>query len=335
MNDDDLTRRLRAHSESARTTPGATDRIGEAVAARRRRRHALTTGAAALTVAGVVGVAALAGPGLDSARPTTGGSVTPTTEGSSPTSGSGYTGYTCPRSESVTERVPPPIPDLAEQQAVAAEIEATAWKTMHVKVARPSPLGVVALVERTDMTLEQARSILVNEHGAALVHDWDPGGPEVGLDADNQVTQVLSWEIDEVMPVVRPLRQREGFVNLWVWPDAASIQVFWHGEVPSDVQAMVGDLGNGVRLDPLIPTDWSRSRLASAQGTVTDAVSSGEYVDRWASVGICHDYSGLVAGVPVRSAERRSALSAQLSDLAGLPVMVVDEDPPVDLSGEQ
>jgi len=330
---DELERRLQQYAESARPAAGATDRIAAAVTARRRRRTALTTGVAALAVVGVVGGAsALSGRGPDREPTADQTATTPPTIASSPTAPAGYTGYTCPRDEAVTDRVPPPILDLAEQQAVVAELESTQWKTMDVKVARPSPLGVVVLVERTDMTLAEARSFLVREHGAGLVYDWDPSGPSVGLDADGQVTQVLAWQVQEVLPTVRQaVRGRDGYVNLWVWPDAASIQVFWHGEVPADVQAMVGDLGNGVRLDPIIPTVLSMQTLEQAQDGSVEALTDWGLRDKWSTTGKCHDYSGLVVGVQVADPGRRSELSQRLQQELGVPVMVVDEDPPVDL----
>ena len=162
--------------------------------------------------------------------------------------------------------------------------------------------------------------------GVELVYPYSTGPEESGVLHD-QVTLVLAWKIDEVEGSVRrAVRSEPGFVDMWVWPDAASIQIFWHGPVPDEVEALVGPLENGVRVDPISQVPYANKVLVKAQNAVFSEATPEKIQDVLSSAGRCNDYRGIHVGATLKDEVRRAEIARILTAQVGLPVMVAYEE---------
>ena len=267
---------------------------------------------------GALGVLALLCAGCGTAQdPPTQGNELPAVNADEP--------FTCAY-DVVLTRVPPPLADLADQKEVIAQVEAGSWTEFEVKGAEPTPLGPIALVAPGKGPGFDLAVTKLEEMGVELVYPYSTGPEESGVLHD-QVTLVLAWKIDEVERAVRRVVRREpGFVDLWVWPDAASIQIFWHGPVPDEVEALVGPLDNGVRVDPITRVPFANKVLVKAQNAVFSDATPKKILDVLSSAGRCNDYRGIHVGVIEQDEARRAEIARTLTDQVGVPVMVVFEE---------
>ena len=294
------------------------DAFAEALRAgirRRQRRRAVVA-----VVGSVAVVAAMAGTGFVLARPSPDKTSTPAVATSS-TAAEAL--FSCPELHRVFTDPVPPISDLAEQQATIASIEATAWEGFTIERTAPSPLGVVAMVEGD---LAGARSAL-GAVGVQIVYDWDPQLDGGGM---GYLDWVIQWRLDAVVHELAEARRGiDGYAGVALWQEAGAVVLDWKAPIPPEIEALAG-----VRPDRVTvivrPTDYSSRELAHARGLVMKAFDSGALSGRWTSLSSCPDASGVVVGIqPPLSEERRAELQYLLSTIAGIPVMVVPQEPAV------
>lgn len=310
---DDLETRLRELGQGVTVSPAAIRLLADGVRRRRRRRTAIVGAAAATALALGAVTMAVHGRGADRSAPTA-------------NDDSAYTGFRCAGPEALDQV--PPLPDVEVQRAIVDEVSRIDGDGFVVEAALPTPIGVIALVGLEGATLDQARTELAT-HGVVDVARREPSEPDDGdpLSPEDQVGGLLSNRVQDVAPQVdRVVRGRPGFVELWHWGDAASIPVFWHGEVPPDVAALAEQpFGNGVRVT-IQQVPYAAAELRRAQDRVTRALSDGGEVEsEWSMVGRCTDNTGIRVGVPTTDPAVRSDLSRRLSDLVGMGVMVTFE----------
>jgi len=293
---------------SVRPTPKAGLLVRTGIRRRQRRRAALAVGSSAAVVAVVAGSTfALTRPSALEPAP-----AAPTTSEL----------FSC----DVDWRRPadpPPIDDLAEQQVTIDSIEATSWEGFSIHYVRPTHLGVVALI---DGDLEAARAQLM-QAGASYVFTWDPTMEQARVDATGQIQMATQSELNAVLHEITPIRFRvEGYAGTALWHDAGAVILMWRAPVPAEVAALEGVRADGVRV-VVWPTTYSSRDISMARGRVMDAFRWGEVTEQWSTSGSCPDRSGVLIGIrPPLSAERRAELQEQLSRIAGMPVMVVEQE---------
>jgi len=345
---DDWSDELGRLAESIAPMPAATALVHEQVRRRQRRR------AVVAVLASAAAVAAVAGTGFALSRPSAVAPAGPVAQSSSPTtvettspSGPGPQPFLlddfweepkpgdCPELSKVFDPdAAPPIPDLAEQQRIVQEISAQVRNAYQVRFAQATPLGVVALVTgNVDFAKEQ-----LGDAGVSLVYEWDRSGPEVGLDEEGQVGQVLAWQLD---PVVRDVRRRvqgisadggEGDGELALWTNAGAVLLQWKEPVPDDVLAL-GDLeyAHGVHV-VVEGVRYSPSELHRAMRTVMDRARA-QGIEANSGSG-CGDLSGIVIGVGADDLRgHEDELREEFADWAGIPVTVIAAEPAVGLDG--
>ena len=343
---DDLTRL----ASSVTPAPEAGRLVRAGIKRRQRRR------AAVAVVGGAAAVAVVAGSTFAISRPTADTPATPaapsTTAVSPPSSAppsSPSPAYTplvngfweepkpgdCPGMSKVFDpAAAPPIVDLAEQQQVVEEITARVRNAYTVRYARATALGVVALVMGD---LDVAKEQLAAD-GVELVYAWDPSGPEVGLDEEGQVHQIVGWQFD---PVINELRRSirgisadggSGEGHLALWMKAGAVLLQWKAPVPDDVRALEDRVWrNGVRV-VVEGVRYSQTELTHAGFTVLDRART-EGIEVSSASG-CGDLSGLAVGVGRPDLLGHEAeLKQKFTDWTGMPVTVFEEAPPVDLMG--
>jgi len=313
---------------------------------RRRRRRAIgmgvgATGTVAALVAAVLLLPAMVLPDDESPRPAPAALVT--TPAASPTPDDAPTPWRlnggfweepapgdCPEVSRVFDAsAVPPIPDLARQQQVVTELAATDFRAFGVRHAAPTALGVVALVTGDVAVAER---VLREDYGVELVHEWDRSGPDVGLDVDGQVGQVIAWQIEPVgHRLDREVRGLDGYAEIAMWQSAGGVLLSWKAPVPAEIAALAGVRPNGVRVF-VEGVPYSEQELSAARQRVQAAVDRGRVDAKISSSTFCGDQSGLVFGIPPRFlGDGKEELEQELAGIAGMPVTVVPGSPPVDL----
>jgi hypothetical protein len=296
---------------SVQPTPEAGLLVRSGIRRRQRRRAALAVAASAAVVAVVAGTT------FALTRPSAVGPVPAAPTGTATTDADLFS---CPQGPDLLQD-PPPIPDLSEQQATIDSIKAESWDGFTIERTAPSPLGVVAMI---DGDLARARSAL-GAVGVPIVYNWDPSLDSGGM---GYLDWVMQWRLDPVVHEVAKIRfDIDGYAGIALWQDAGAVILQWKSPIPPEVQAL-----DGVRPDRVTvivrPTDYSSRELAHARGLVMKAFRSGAVNGRWTSVGSCADASGFVVGIhPPLSGERRAELQYLLSSIAGVPVMVIAQQP--------
>lgn len=242
--------------------------------------------------------------------------------------GSASERFTCPRASRVLGDAPP-IPDREELDAIAERVRRTGWDGFEVRRVEATHLGVVALVAGD---LQAARRVLA-EVGAAQTHAWDDSLAPVGVDAAGQVREVLQGLLEPAVRDVRAaVRGIPGQESIALWPEAGAVLLQWKAPVPTEVRALAGRRPDGVRVI-VEPTRYSRRDIRAASERVVAAIRAGRIEVDWSTASGCADGSGLVVGVQPHSlADRAAELEAQLAEVAGMPVRVVPEEPPVPLA---
>lgn len=325
MSDDELTSRLERLAGSVRSTDAAVPQVLAEVRRRqgRRRAFAVVGGVAAvgLVVGAVLGGSAWLG-GAPGPRPVADPPPSPT--GNPSSTGIGEELFRCQRGLQPYAD-PPPIDDLADQQAIVDSLPDTrkisAWGLVR---AEPTPLGVVALVVNAQFAEPPLTAL-----GVSHVREWDPSGPEVGLDEHAQVEQVIGWQLD---PVLREVRRETGGIpgsaGLAYWHEAGAVVVQWKTPVPPEVEALAGERANGVRVE-VWPADYSAGDVRRAQADLQAWLEQSGNRDRWTSSYGCSDGAGLVVGI-APPLEDRAELQRLITEAVGMPTMVVAEEHPVD-----
>jgi hypothetical protein len=326
MNDDETTRFLNQLTEWVPDSPDAASRIITLGRATRRRRHNyLAIGAAAAVLAVVAGGEAL----------TNTGSQPPPAHGPANTSGPNASQSPTPSpesdgacfSEAPFHAETPQIDNLAEQKAVVTELVGVVRNGYTVTYAEPTVRGVVVLV-RGDVEAAR-RDLLANPLVVHVNQHWDSmTGPDlvqaVGQDA-------VTGAVAEVRRVARG---HEGFTNVHVWPDGVSVQVFWkRGEVPDEIQTLVGTDENGVRIDPIVEVDYSSQELARAQRTLWDLPKNDPALPAPRVSSACRDYSGIGAEVSHSDLRTWKPREDELSEMVGVPVHLRYGNAPIGLLG--
>ena len=247
---DDWSDELGRLAESITVMPGATALVQGQVQRRKRRRSVVTVLASAAVVV------AVAGGGFALSRHPGAGSV-PVAEGPT-TAGSGL--FSCPDGWE-TPSNPPPIHDLEQQHALIDAIEARSWAGFSIHYAKPTHLGVVALI---DGDLKDAEAQLVAA-GASYVFAWDPSMAQAGVDAAGQTEMATQSEVKDVLrEVVRIRFDVDGYAGTALWHEASAVILMWKAPVPPEVAALAGVRANGVEV-MVWPADYSSRELAKAQ----------------------------------------------------------------------
>ena len=235
--------------------------------------------------------------------------------------------FECPLESRVFGEAPP-IPDIDRLEDIVDRVEQTTWDGFDVERVEATHLGVVALASGD---LNEARKAL-REVGVPHVYRWDPSVASVGVDAAGQVRQVLQWLIE---PAVHDLRASyrgiRGYETLALWQEAGAVLLQWKAPVPTEIKALEGVRPDGVRVI-VKPTRFSERDWRAASAKVNHAIRDGRVDANWSTMGGCADGSGLVVGIePASLGDRRSALQAQLSEVANIPVYVMPEEAPITL----
>lgn len=323
---DELTDQLRRAASAVAPTADAAA-VVRARFDRRRRHRALATVAGSATLVALVGVGvAVVQP--DGTDPD--GAPAPVAPATPPTSGP--TPFSCPQELDLLQTTPP-IPDLADQRRIVHQL--ATLDSVWVRHAAPSALGVVALVQDDSGDVDHwADPEVVGRLarlGVAHTYEWDPGAAGSGVDAGDQVRQVLLWELDPVMKDVRrAVRGVPGSAGLAFWPEGGAIVVHWKTPVPSEVRELAGTRADGVRVEVRGAT-YSDADVRRAQRRLSVWLREAGRRHQWSSASACADGSGLVVGMLPQVAGK-PGLAEEISDAVGMPVLVVPEDPPVDLA---
>lgn len=307
---EELRDRIERLASTARPTEDPVDEVRRGIQRRRRHRAVSAVGGSAVLVAAVA-VAAVALPSSDD-----GSDPAPT---GTPSVAEDL--FTCPIGLEQYED-PPPIPDLAEQQAVVENVlRVTAMSAWTVRVAEPTHLGVVALV-MGDLDVARQR---LEPMGVRLVRPYNSYGAEEGIDDHFQVVmavqQALDSLLDEVQRATRDVPGRGGFAY---WQEAGAIVVQWKAPVAPEVEALAGRRSDGAEV-LVWPTAYSGADIHRAMGGVEDSLRASGDQDRLSSFSGCADLSGLQVGIVPPIADR-AALQEQLTADLGMPVMVVAEE---------
>ena len=213
---------LAAFADAARPTGAATSVVRRELRRRRRLRAVGASAGAGLAVAAVA-VAVTVGPsGSGGSGPVDGpdGSAPPAPATASAT---GSAAFDCPLTHRVF-RDRAPIPDLAGQERVVAEVTGLVRGVWTVRHAEPTALGVVALVQGHVGLAEQQLA----EHGVALVRPWSPR-PDIAA----QVERVLERELIPVADQVRRATDEiPGGAGIALWKDAGAVVLSWKAPPP-------------------------------------------------------------------------------------------------------
>lgn len=327
---DDWERDLERLGGAVRPTGAVAGDVREVVRRRRRRRRTAGVAGVAAAVAAVVVTSTLVAGGSEPASgPEVAATASPSASPDLPHSTPPPTPparFTCPRGLQLLQDAPP-IADLAEQQAVVADILRVTgpMSSVRVLVAQPTALGVVVLVQPGLADATQ----LLEDLGASYVHDWDPGGPSVGLDEDGQVRQVLQWQLEPVVHHLnRVTHDRPGNAGLALWQDAGAVVLQWQAPVPAEIEALAGVLPSGVEVQ-VWPVTYSDGDVRRAQDRLPDVLVERGLREEWTSSYGCADHSGLVVGM-VPPLGDRATLEDDLTRALGMPVLVVPEQRPVE-----
>lgn len=331
--EDDWMDALRRSADDVRPVGDVVTPVRDGVRRRRRRRAGVgAAGAAAVVVVTAVAVAAL--PGSDrGAAPTPPVATERPPASDEPADPDPQAEFSCPMMSRVFDQTPP-IPDLAEQQAVVDTL--SRFSSIRVRHAEPTAMGVVALVDDTsgdtDHLAEPDVVDRLKRAGAAYVYEWDSIAADTDLDASGQVGRVLGWQVQPAVGEVRAaIRGVPGFSELAVWNDAGAILLNWKEPVPAEIEALEGQTFQGVRV-LVDPVRYSHAEVRRAQARLQTWVEDSSLGREWSSSYACADGSGLVVGIRSRSAHR-PGLAGEISDAVGMPVMVVPEDVAVALPG--
>jgi len=229
----------------------------------------------------------------------------------------------CPRYSKVFDpNAAPPLQNLPQQEAAVAEITALTRDAYTVRYARPTALGVVALVMGN---LEVAKAQL-KEYGVTLVYAWDTSWESEGLDADQRVHGVIA---DQLQPVAEAVRRRfpvfDDEVGLALWVDAGGVLVQWKEPVPAEIKALE-DLSYGSGAHVYVEgVRYSDPELNDASSRVFDELKGTDV--ELSSGSRCGDNSGIVIGVvPDYLRGREQELKKRFEEIAGVPVTVVPEE---------
>lgn len=333
---DDWMDELRAVGGSLLPTAAAREQVIEGVRRRARRRTialgAGTTGTVAAVVAAVVLLPAVIVPGGDSPTPAPAPATSapaPSPRPSAPPTPWHLQGWweepapgDCPELSKIFDpEAVPPVPNLAQQQRVVTELNDTAFKTFGVHYSVPTALGVVALATG-DVAV--AKRVLREDYGVELVYEWDRNRPDVGLDVDAQVAQILDWQIGPVgRRLDREVRNLEGYAEIAMWGSAGGVLLSWKAPVPAEIAALAGTRPNGVRVF-VEGVPYSEKELFAAAQRVREAASSGRVDAEISHSTYCGDQSGLRVGVlPEAAGDRKADLERRFEEIAGMPVTVV------------
>ncbi|GAA1908175.1 hypothetical protein GCM10009737_06440 [Nocardioides lentus] len=232
----------------------------------------------------------------------------------------------------------PPIEDLAAQEAAAEVLQGrTGGRTpFSVAYAAPSALGVVALV-RGDVGL--ARRLLADQVDVpVLVGRWREPQPDAGFGPAAQAREVVGArllavvdDLDDTLAGTVADEERDGDVGRVVWAEAGAVVVQWQEPVPASVARLAGVRPDGVGV-VVQGTRYSRDEIAAA-GDAVDAWLAEDGRPAGTGTAGCADGSGLVVGLAGEGSEPSPALAAELSEVAGMPVMPTQERPARDGAG--
>ncbi len=323
--EDELRDALQRMSGAVRPTANAADTVHAGVRrSRRRRALGAIVGTAGLVIVVAAGGHALAGSGTGPRQ------VQPDPATSSPTADAEL--FECSRESRVFSEAKP-IADLDQQQQVVRRL--AALRSVQVRYAALSPLGVVALVVDgsgdRDWLADPSVVTQLEGLGAAHVFEWNPTAASVGVDADGQVRQVLSWLLEPAIgDVRRATRGLPGDAGLGLWQDAGAVLLQWKAPVPQEVLALAGVRPDGVEVI-VEPVVYSGQDVRRAQRRLETVLRERGLWDRWSSSSGCADRSGLVVGMVPPLADRPD-LQADLTEELGLPVMVVPGERPLPAS---
>lgn len=314
--------------------------VRDAVRRRLRRRRALGIASAAAGVVAVLAVTAVLPPGGSPAAvapsgPTPTGSTTPTgpsdpapTTSPAPTPGEvadlppgePYAGPSidwrsyelatstgCGSGGAFGRR--PPLADLAEQQELAAQVEGRSGNGYVVRMARPSAIGVIAMIDGD----------------LAAAYDDLPRAVTLSKWFSPEESYFIALE-EFVRPTLRALPNElnqpglAGKVGVVQWQEAGAVVVQWKAPVPPEVLALTGPRADGTVV-LVEPTRFDKAELRTASAVVRQGLDAG-----FVNVYPCGDFSGLEVMLegsdPRNDGIDTDALEAELTDLAGVPVSV-------------
>ncbi|GAA4819263.1 hypothetical protein GCM10025786_28180 [Nocardioides caeni] len=221
--------------------------------------------------------------------------------------------------------------DVREQwEADLEAIEEATFSGFAVKHATVTGLGVIVLVTGD---VDAAREVLEGDYDAVVVHGWDASGPSVGLDEDGQTSVVGQWTLEPAKKAaLRVTREVRGFAGLAYWDSAGAILLQWKEPVPAQVQALESlTFAEGGRI-VVKGVPYSLKEAGAAMNRVQQAMQSGQIAGRWTMSSPCNDGTGIEIGIdPSSLGDRRAELQEELAQIAGMPVMVVPEEPAVAL----
>jgi hypothetical protein len=221
---------------------------------------------------------------------------------------------------------PPPIDadSLSKQQAVIDRIKSRDWPGFRIVGTEATQLGVVALVDdhyqeaKRALEAEGVRMVALEARELGSVHD----------EAMNFIQELLEPAIDDIN---RARKDVPGYYGIAVWSEGGAVVLNWKAPIPDEIQALAGVREDGVNVI-VQPVRYSLQEITAAQQRVSDALEHQRVDAQWSSSTGCQDGSGLVVGIqPDSLGSRKDALESQLSEIAGLPVHVVAEEPPVPL----
>lgn len=304
--------------------------------ARGRRTRGLAL--AALTVGLAVGVASCGGSGPAAVDPVaanaTPSTPTPSTPAASTPAASTPADWQfagvpwvpprpgdCPQESEVFDPAASTPPAHLDQQHATVrrvrDMHAAGWQ---VRYARPTALGVVALVSGDTKAAQAALTPL----GVWQVRS--SGGPSgsAGSEADRRVEQVLQDLLGPVAQrLARQLSNRAGYAGVALWADQGAVLLSWKKPVPADIMALQQPAHPGGVRVIVQPTAYSSADIEAALRAV--AVDGGRIAKSQISAIVgCGDSSGLVVGItPGTWPSDADALRAELAKRAGMPVTLI------------
>ncbi len=313
----------------ARVEPmaAAHGRIAEEVRRRRARRRTVGLGVASGATVLSVGIAAvllpLGGTRPDDA-PTPGAPATTASAVPSEAPNDGDL-FSCPqrivfRDEAVlvTEYVDASMP---RWKRIYAEITAADFDGFAVHRAEIIHIGVVALVTGD---VEEAERVLVGEYGVTAVEPWPPAaGSSVEDVLDLALQRAAQQALAEARRRTRGIPGSAGFGS---WASEGLVIVEWKEPVPAEVRALEDLRFEGGGRIAIQGVRYSERDLNRAINRLTRARESGE-LNVWGFGGThCADGRGVVVMLtPEDLGDHRAEWQEQLTEIAGMPVMVVGE----------
>lgn len=237
----------------------------------------------------------------------------------------------CPQlSEVFDPAASTPPADLDRQRATVRHVTGMSGPGWAVRYARPTALGVVALV-RGD--LGAARSALT-PLGVWQVRSSDGPSGSSGGSPEGRVEEVFQ---DLLEPVAQRLEQqlssRAGFAGVSLWEDQGAVLLAWRSPVPADISALARAAHpDGVRVI-VEPTAYSLADIETAQRKV---LPGGPRIgdSRVSLITACGDDSGLIVGItPATWPRDPDAVRAQLAARAGMPVTLIRQGAAVGTGG--